>query len=558
MRINLKIYFMLSLAITLVGSVLAYLILGQPALIGMDDANITHVYARNLSAGYGYVYTPGFERVEGSTSPLWTFINVAAFVLSSKPELILLGISFLLTAGAVFFVFCIFEILFDRIGASRRAVLALMSIVLIGMFGFYTWNVLSLMDLALWTFLLNGFILVTVLRVDARLSRRNVMVAVAILSVLLGLARPEAMVLVPILLAIGAIGEWRRASWPSETIRIYGAGLMCSLLTTGFLALFRTLYFGVPFPNTYYAKVSNNPIDNLKLGLTYLAKFSAQGPMADVLILGVAVCFVISAWKLFLTRAGATSANPFRCLFVLSGAVIVVLALTFATGGDHFGSFRLYQPVYPLLFVIVLIAGAAALRKDIGSIDLPRGLKVFLAITVSAVFLLSTMAGFHLNRGVSHEFDLAKNGRALGAALNRIAARSPGTRVAVTAAGGVAVTYKGRILDLMGLNWPKMAHATERRSGVHGHSAFVARVFWAERPELVMPAINETLPHAMRVTEFRVNILNGLPRSDRFLKEYTPVAIPVSEIYVVAYARRDWIADYTKHGKIFRLGNSVN
>src|SRR5919108_54282 len=62
-------------------------------LIGIDDANIYFVYAKNLANGHGFVYNVGGERVEGFTSLLWTLIAAMAFKFSAYPELILLIIN---------------------------------------------------------------------------------------------------------------------------------------------------------------------------------------------------------------------------------------------------------------------------------------------------------------------------------------------------------------------------------------------------------------------------------------------------------------------------------
>ena len=66
--------------------------------LGIDDANITQAYARNLAAGHGYVYNIGSERVEGSTSLLWTLINTSAFALSQRPETVVTAITLVMTA----------------------------------------------------------------------------------------------------------------------------------------------------------------------------------------------------------------------------------------------------------------------------------------------------------------------------------------------------------------------------------------------------------------------------------------------------------------------------
>src|SRR3954471_6578714 len=68
-----------------IGSLLSYLVVGVTTL-GIDDANITQVYAKNISSGLGYVFYPGGERVEGSTSFLWTVLNALSFRVSARPE----------------------------------------------------------------------------------------------------------------------------------------------------------------------------------------------------------------------------------------------------------------------------------------------------------------------------------------------------------------------------------------------------------------------------------------------------------------------------------------
>jgi hypothetical protein len=48
-------------------------------LVGIDDASIYFVFAKNFAEGHGFVYNPGGERVEGFTSLLWTLIGAGAY-----------------------------------------------------------------------------------------------------------------------------------------------------------------------------------------------------------------------------------------------------------------------------------------------------------------------------------------------------------------------------------------------------------------------------------------------------------------------------------------------
>ena len=75
-------------AAALVGlpAVAAALRMGPMGFLGIDDANIYFVYAKNLALGHGFVYHPGGERVEGFTSLLWTLLCAAAHRLAARPE----------------------------------------------------------------------------------------------------------------------------------------------------------------------------------------------------------------------------------------------------------------------------------------------------------------------------------------------------------------------------------------------------------------------------------------------------------------------------------------
>src|SRR6056297_1506474 len=70
---------------------------------GWDDANITLNYAQNIANGHGYVYYVNGERVEGSTSALWTAIATLGFMVSGEPENLLIVVSFLFAFGTVLF-----------------------------------------------------------------------------------------------------------------------------------------------------------------------------------------------------------------------------------------------------------------------------------------------------------------------------------------------------------------------------------------------------------------------------------------------------------------------
>jgi len=79
-----------SFAATLVLQIIGTYLIMAPQ-VGFDDANITQVYARHLAEGHGFVYNIGGERVEGSTSLIWTLLNAAAFLTAYRPTVFALS-----------------------------------------------------------------------------------------------------------------------------------------------------------------------------------------------------------------------------------------------------------------------------------------------------------------------------------------------------------------------------------------------------------------------------------------------------------------------------------
>lgn len=52
----------------------------------LDDEMISMRYARNLAHGFGLVYNPGGDRVEGFSNPLWVFYMALLHLLPVSPR----------------------------------------------------------------------------------------------------------------------------------------------------------------------------------------------------------------------------------------------------------------------------------------------------------------------------------------------------------------------------------------------------------------------------------------------------------------------------------------
>ena len=212
-----------------------------------DDAMISMRYARNLAHGYGPVWNPGGERVEGYTNPLWVLFMAALHLLpvpARQVSLLVQVSAALLLVANLFFVKKVAELV-----SGKSAFVALASVFLTAFYlPLNTWSLqgmevaalLPLTSLALWLALKSidqgrfspwPYILLgigTLLRID---------MVVPYLALLV------------YFLAIDRQNRGRNLA--------AGLGILC-----GFLALqtlFRIWYYGDPLPNTYYLKMTGYP-----------------------------------------------------------------------------------------------------------------------------------------------------------------------------------------------------------------------------------------------------------------------------------------------------------
>jgi hypothetical protein len=526
---------------TVAGAVVTWWLLGFPAP-GIDDAYITLVYGRNIAAGHGYVYTPGFERVEGSTSLLWTLVAAVASRASARPEIALLVATFAATAAAIgCFALTVDRLVALRAPARRGPALALCLLWVLAQPDFFAWNALTLMDSAVWSMLVAAAVLLLV-RDATRKSLPERGLVPALIFTSLAVARPEATVLVPALLALALLSFPR--SWSARALaRRYATALGAFAAAELGLWLFRLAYFGYPLPNTYYVKTPALSYA-LQKGFGYLAWFARARPWAVPLLALAAVKFFSGARDAVRPR-GLPSACE-RGAWLVTGTVLVGLALPLPTGGDGFGAFRLLQP-FALFFAapaILLLVSSEPVERLWRS-SAPVRLGACAVVAAGLIGIAYRFAGDNLLVG---EFTAAREGQRAAAVLMRtVGGSEPTPTVGVIAAGGLAWGYPGRVLDLLGLNWTDMAHAGGSREGVrHGHGAFQQDVFWRHPPDiLVLEFPLATHPIASEAelrTEFALEVLKGLPASPQFAQAYTAGCLSDGGEVASGYFSRSWLA----------------
>lgn len=450
--------------------------------IGIDDANIYFVYVRNLYEGNGFVYNMGGVRVEGFTSFLWTILLTVIYALKFLPfETTVLVFSFLITSTTVFLYFRFVKLHFsESLGWVMAGYILLTP-------GFIDWNVFTLMDICLWIMAISA---VTLLLIAKRYNAWFYGITIA-----LPFIRPEGLALCFIILVLKIFQDYANGNHLKNAIKKNLIFLLGITATVSALTIFRLSYFGYPVPNTFYAKVSMSVGDNIRMAFFYFYDTLRHTTWVPFVLL--ALCLFQFFSKKFWTNWKLNSTTISLTLITL-----FFLGYPFLSGGDHFKYSRFFQPVFPLIALLFLILFGKR-------ISLKRPLSIAMVFLVLLFQNLNSTddtslrdSGLQAARGyvkglrldiasssqLQSEFDIAVNGRKLADYMNAVMKEcSPLPSYGVAAAGGIGYVYSGRLVDLMGLNNPEMAHADKIKSkGVKNHGSFNKTVFYHQEADIFL------------------------------------------------------------------------
>lgn len=518
--------FLLALGLTCAGAALAWLLSGGLPAIGIDDAAITRSYAENIANGAGYVYNVGGERVEGSTAFLWVGILTLAYSLTPTPEVIIIALCAGFALTAVYVTLRLVRAFCDWLNIAPGPAIWVLSVCLIASPGYFMWSVWTMMELSLWSMLLIWMVFLLARLVEDDRGPGNT-VCLLIAAVLMPLVRPEGIAVAIGLLVLSLALAPR--SW-----RVVGGAVLAAIASFVAVTSFRLSYFGQPFPNTFYAKVSSDKLQGLKDGLKYLVDFLLNSPFAEIFVviwLGGAIWAVI----------GATQAHPgARAMLITAAAIFGMLLIYAGLGGDHFVLWRFYQPVAPLMPVCLalLVAGATAPAAS----PALRGPAIFAATAATiGVLMIGWMQYYQARFDIRKEYTLVEQGLDFGRFLNGV---EPMPSIGVGPAGGIALAYDGEILDLLGLNWVEMAHANPVKVGMRNHASFDKNTFWAHAPD-VLAAYNRACAadQSLAFWSHDDNAFDGLYSDEAFQRAYVPIAFLHEADCWPGFAKPEWLAE---------------
>ena len=427
--------------------------------IGIDDANIFFGYAENIVNGKGITYSNNGIPVEGCTSLAWLLICTINFLIGFDEVGVFLCSCVALMIGQMLWIEILDRLLDDsKMAKYKKVSFALYCGLLLSCPAYITWMSITLMDTVLWgaVIALISYVLIEELNGKSQLNPflESLPFVVAVF------VRPESLYAVAVSLSIILASRLINRS-SLRPIIVMGLFFFISVMV---LTLFRLWYFGHPFPNTYYAKVSSSLIYNLKCGMVYASQYIVSGFPTMAFALCSVFC-VMGIPRLFKTAIVERSLNGMVPLIFWCW-VLLLMMMPILTGGDHFEFHRFFQPFYPPI-CLLLVWGTIKL----GLIDIIlekaklSSRKVVVTVLISVVIVFGWSGrfswAFSIMEGsvLSPEFTIAEEDYRLGAALNDFFGNSVDLpAVGSVTAGGIARSYSGRIIDLMGLNDVRVAH----------------------------------------------------------------------------------------------------
>lgn len=409
----------------------------------LDDSWIHLQFARNLAAGAGFSYNPG-EPVAGSTAPLWTLLLGAGAVVASASLAMAKVIGVIVTLAAA---------LITRRTAltwGTRPDVALVAAIALVWMGPLAWGALSGMEVSLAALLVAAALLA-----HAR-DRLLVSAACAALAVL---ARPEAFLLIPLLVAARPLTLRRAAVFTAVTVIVVAPAVLFSLSTAG-----------TPYPATAAAKVEGGLVGWLG---------GVREPAAVTWIARPAAFF--KEWLVWLATTH----------WLLPIALAPALILGWRRGGRTLGLVELALIAHPLGMALLAPYRGPAFQEGRYSIHLLPLAVLAIAVAVGRPGQTAWWGGRRWVLGLAAAAWLAIAAATLVPAATRYAwgvqninamqvhlgrwvdAQLPKTaRIALNDIGAIAFFSRRDVIDLMGLVTPEII--PYRRRGETGVMEYIS------------------------------------------------------------------------------------
>jgi hypothetical protein len=442
----------------------SFLIGGDRFFTLFDDAMISMRYAENLANGYGLVWNPGGEGVEGYTNPVWVAFMALFHLLPLPESKMSLPIQLSALAFLLINLFCVRKIA-DFISNGDQ----LASLTAVFLTAFYY-------PLIFWS--LRGMevsVLVCMVNCSIWLALRSVQESrpSSVLYLILGIAtlvRPDMLVTaVSILIYVLSLDSRNR-------IANAVLGLTILLFFVGLQTAFRLMYFHELLPNTYYLKMTGYPaLLRMSRGLIVASKF---------------LCTVFPLVLLAPFTYGLLRRNKLALLLLWIFAT--QMSYSIYVGGDAWelwGRANRYIVIaVPALFILFgcTLADMRRLFADSSSSRrIPLG-KTGAAISV-AILVVGAQISFNAIPGTSElrewllldrPYMAEADQRSAETALMLRRITKPDATIAVVSSGVLPYFAHRTAIDMLGKNDKKIAREKMRRLSDNSKVLYKYRAFY--------------------------------------------------------------------------------
>jgi arabinofuranosyltransferase len=406
-----------------------------------EDAMISMRYAKNLANGYGLVWNPFGEHIEGFTNFLWTLLMSLFHFLPVPESKMSLGIqitgAFLLLLNLIYTMRIAFIISNgDRLITSCAVFLTAFYFPLNywGLLGMEVSALVLLTSMCIWKTFQN---------------KKTAHLEIYLLLMTAVLIRID-MVLIFICFVIF---HFFNTSDLHERRKNLLMGLGVLIISIASQTIFRIWYFGDPLPNTYYLKMTGYPVMwRIIRGLV------------------TALNFMIKDWWVFLLAFMVPYRRRDHPTVLLAGIFFVQLCYSIYVGGDAWeeggGSNRFLSVAMPGIFLLYCL-GAEQLQ-------LHKGWKLFTPDSARRRILILTVVGvLGLNsvRGpdswyewllIHHPEHGAPQKEMIELALACKKATTDSARGATALSGIFPYFFDRSVVDLLGKNDRVIAHQKAR------------------------------------------------------------------------------------------------
>jgi hypothetical protein len=239
----------------------SFVVEGERFFSLFDDGMVSMRYARNLASGYGLVWNPGGERIEGFTNPMWVLYMSFFHLMGISTSKVSLCIQI---SAALFMIFNLYYVFQISRMLSRDLLVPTFALVLTAFYLPLNNWALQGMEVSILTLILS----ICVWKVLLCLTCGQFSVP---LYPLLGLATLVRMdMVVPYVATLAFLSIADRDNRRKHLV----VGLSILVSFAAIQSAFRVLYYGEILPNTYYLTMAGYPIAlRVIRGLIVFAQF---------------------------------------------------------------------------------------------------------------------------------------------------------------------------------------------------------------------------------------------------------------------------------------------